>query len=301
MGTPAIAAAALRALLEAGHEVVAVYTRPDKPVGRKQQLSPPPVKLLAAENRIPVFQPKSLRGGEEAERLLGLAPQLIAVVAYGLLLPKDVLALPEYGCINLHVSLLPKLRGAAPIQWAVINGLSETGVSIMQMDEGLDTGDVLAEEKLAIGPNQTAGELMEEAAVLGGRLLIKTVADIGAGRSRPRPQQGEASLAPQLNKTMARLDFTRPARQLHNVTRGCNPWPLAWFVSGGKKIQVLRTKPITASGAPGEVVGQKPLRVCCGEGALELLEVRPEGKNAMSGEQWARGRRLAAGDTILDN
>ena len=298
MGTPAIAEEALDALLSEGHEIAAVYTRADKPVGRKQVLTPPPVKVRAAENRIPVFQPKTLRGGEEAARLSELAPDLIVVVAYGLLLPREILDIPRYGCINLHVSKLPGYRGAAPIQWAVINGETETGLSVMQMDEGMDTGDVLAEEPLAIGPNVTAGELLAEGGKLGGRLLAKTIQDIAAGRATARPQQGQASAAPQLTKAMAEADFTRPAQELHNLARGCNPWPLAWFTSGEKKVQLLRTALHNGQGTAGEVLGENPLVVACGQGALELLEVRPEGKSAMTGAQWARGRRLSAGQNI---
>ena len=298
MGTPAIAEEALDALLSEGHEIAAVYTRADKPVGRKQVLTPPPVKVRAAENRIPVFQPKTLRGGEEAARLSELAPDLIVVVAYGLLLPREILDIPRYGCINLHVSKLPGYRGAAPIQWAVINGETETGLSVMQMDEGMDTGPVLAMELLAIGPNMTAGELLAQAGRLGGRLLAQTIEDIRAGRAKAQPQQGRASGAPQLTKTMAEADFSRPAKELHNLARGCNPWPLAWFQSGGKKVQLLRTALREGHGTPGEVLAENPLLVACGQGALELQEVRPEGKNAMTGAQWARGRRLTAGQQV---
>lgn len=295
MGTPAIAEEALHALLAAGQQVAAVYTRADKPVGRKQQLSPPPVKRLAEARGIPVFQPKTLRGGEEAARLAALAPDLIVVVAYGLLLPPEILAIPKHGCVNLHVSRLPQYRGAAPIQWAVIHGEAETGISVMQMDEGLDTGAVLATLPVDIPPEMTAGELMEKVSRLGGPFLAETLAGIEAGRVVASPQQGPASYAPQLGKAMAALDFGRPAAELHNLVRGCKPWPLAWLMHEGKKLQVLHSAPAEGEGAPGAVLALAPLTVACGGGALALLEVRPEGKNAMTGAQWAMGRRLQPG------
>ncbi len=295
MGTPAIAREALAALLDADHEVLAVYTRADKPVGRKQVLTAPPVKLLAAEQGIPVFQPKTLRGGEETARLAALAPDLIVVVAYGLLLPKEILELPRHGCINLHVSRLPQYRGAAPIQWAVIDGQRETGISVMQMDEGLDTGGVLATLPVEIPPDLTAGELMEKVSRLGGPFLAGTLAEIEAGRAVECLQSGTPSAAPQLNKAMAEVDFAREAAALHNLVRGCNPWPLAWLMQEGKKLQLLRTAPAEGQGEPGEVLCVSPLTVACQTGALALLEVRPEGKNAMTGAQWALGRRLQPG------
>ena len=298
MGTPRIAEISLESLLREGHEVVAVYTREDKPVGRKQVLTAPPVKVRASENNIPVYQPKTLRDGAETQRLANLAPELIVVVAYGLLLPREILDIPTFGCVNLHVSLLPQYRGAAPIQWAVINGEKETGITVMQMDEGLDTGPILAQEKVQIGPDTTSGELLELVASLGGRLLAKTVAGVAGGTLRAVPQSGEGSTAPPLDKKMAELDFKKPAAQLHNLVRGCNPWPLAWFSPEGKKIKVLQAKWLARAGTPGEIVHGNPLTICCGQDALELLHLRPEGKGAMTGAQWATGRRLKPGDRL---
>lgn len=299
MGTPDIARVALATLLSEGHEVAAVYTRADKPQGRKQIVTPPPVKVCAAENRLPICQPATLRRPEAAEELAAFAPDLVVVVAYGLLLPADVLAVPTHGCINLHVSLLPQYRGAAPIQWAVINGEKKTGVTIMQMDEGLDSGPVLSQQEIDIAPDATAGEIFELATAAGARLLAETVAAIEAGTAKATPQQGEVTLAPRLDKAMAELDFTHPASQLHNLARGCNPWPLAWFSHEGKRIKAQRTRQSDLSGdRPGRIISTTPLTVACGEGALVLEYVLPEGSRGMAGTDWAKGRRFKAGDVL---
>ena len=300
MGTPDIAAACLEALYAAGHDICAVYTRRDKPVGRKQVLTPPPVKRVAEAHGTPVFQPRTLRDGGEDERLRALAPDLIVVVAYGCILPPSVLAIPKYGCVNLHVSLLPKYRGSAPVQWAVLNGDAETGVSIMQMDAGLDTGDVLACEKVAIGPEETSGELFDRVTAVGARLLCETLPGIEAGALTPAPQDhAAATAAPMLTKEMAEFRWTDTAAHIHNWVRGMNPWPAAWFVtSGGRKVKVLACRVREKTGAPGAVLDVKPLTVACGEGAVELLRVVPEGSKPMDGAAFAAGLRLKTGDTL---
>ena len=300
MGTPDIAAACLEALYAAGHDICAVYTRRDKPVGRKQVLTPPPVKQVAQAHGTPVFQPRTLRDGGEDERLRALAPDLIVVVAYGCILPPSVLAIPKYGCVNLHVSLLPKYRGSAPVQWAVLNGDAETGVSIMQMDAGLDTGDVLACEKVAIGPEETSGELFDRVTAVGARLLCETLPGIEAGALTPVPQDhAAATAAPMLTKEMAEFRWTDTAAHIHNWVRGMNPWPAAWFVtSGGRKVKVLACRVREKTGAPGAVLAVKPLTVACGEGAVELLRVVPEGSKPMDGAAFAAGLRLKTGDTL---
>ena len=220
MGTPDIAADCLKALYEAGHDICAVYTRRDKPVGRKQVLTAPPVKEVALAHGTPVFQPRTLRDGGEDENIRALAPELIVVVAYGCILPRSVLEAPKYGCINLHVSLLPKYRGSAPVQWAVLNGDAETGVSIMQMDEGLDTGDVLACEKIAIDPEETSGQLFDRVTAVGARVLCETLPAIAAGTLKAEPQAHEnASVAPMLSKEMAEFKLTDSADHIHNCTR----------------------------------------------------------------------------------
>lgn len=297
MGTPDIAAQCLAAILKEGrHEVCGVFTREDKPVGRKQVLTAPPAKQVALAHGIPVFQPKTLRSGEAAEVLRRLAPQLVVVVAYGRILPPDILALPQYGCVNLHVSLLPKYRGAAPIQWAVLNGDAETGVTVMQMDEGLDTGDILCTRRVPIGPNTTGGELFEQVAGVGAALLCEVLGKIEQGDVHPQKQDGAlATLAPPLTKEMARFTFAMPAQKLHNHIRGMNPWPVAYFEHDGKKVKVLKAHPAPGAGAPGTVLAVKPLTVACETGALVLETVVPEGKGPMPGEAWALGRRFAPG------
>ena len=295
MGTPDIAAECLKALYAAGHEICGVYTRRDKPVGRKQVLTAPPVKEVALEHGTPVFQPRTLRDGSEDENIRTLAPELIVVVAYGCILPASVLSIPKHGCINLHVSLLPKYRGSAPVQWSVLNGDPETGVSIMQMDEGLDTGDVLRCERIAIDPEETSGELFDRVTAVGAQVLCQTIPAIEQGRLKPVVQDHEhATLAPMLSKEMAEFHLTDTAEHIHNWVRGMNPWPGAWFVtSGGKKLKVNQCRVAASAGeAPGTVLATKPLTVACGEGAVQLLQVVPEGKKPMEGTAFAAGLSL---------
>lgn len=259
MGTPDIAAESLAALLAAGHEVCAVFTRPDKPVGRKQVLTAPPVKQLAVERGLPVYQPRTLRDGSSDELIRALAPDLIVVVAYGCILPPQLLHIARYGCINLHVSLLPKYRGSAPIQWAVLNGDTRTGVTIMQLDEGVDTGDILLTEPVEIDPNITSGELFEQVSRIGAQTLANAVALLEAGRLTPTPQDhSRATQAPPLTKEMARFDFGWDAARIHNWVRGMNPWPAAYFEYNGKKIKVLQSRPAQnpANAAPGTEIGR---------------------------------------------
>lgn len=301
MGTPDIAAESLEALIEAGHEICAVFTRRDKPVGRKQVLTAPPVKQLAEQHGIPVYQPRTLRDGSSDDVIRELAPDIIVVVAYGCIIPPQLLHVAPYGCINLHVSLLPKYRGSAPIQWAVLNGDERTGVSIMQLDEGLDTGDVLMVEPVEIDAEETSGQLFDRVSALGAKTLVTALEKLQAGQLTPVPQQHElASLAPPLNKDMARFDFTQDAGHIHNWVRGMNPWPVAWFEQGGKRIKVLecRIAKETRSAAPGTVLALKPLTIAAENGAVELLMVTPEGGKPMAGTAWAAGRRLKVGDSL---
>lgn len=301
MGTPDIAAESLEALIEAGHEICAVFTRRDKPVGRKQVLTAPPVKQLAEQHGIPVYQPRTLRDGSSDDVIRELAPDIIVVVAYGCIIPPQLLHVAPYGCINLHVSLLPKYRGSAPIQWAVLNGDERTGVSIMQLDEGLDTGDVLMVEPVEIDPEETSGQLFDRVSALGAKTLVTALEKLQAGQLTPAPQQHDlASLAPPLNKDMARFDFTQDAGHIHNWVRGMNPWPVAWFEQDGKRIKVLecRIAKETRSAAPGTVLALKPLTIAAENGAVELLTVTPEGGKPMAGTAWAAGRRLKVGDSL---
>ena len=300
MGTPDIAEGCLAALYDAGHEVCAVYTRRDKPVGRKQILTAPPVKQLANAHGTPVFQPRTLRDGSETEQIRALAPELIVVVAYGCIIPQEILDIPKYGCINLHVSLLPKYRGSAPIQWSVLNGDAETGVSIMQLDAGLDTGDVLLCKKVAITPEQTSGELFEAVTQVGKKALVEILPEIEAGKLCPQKQDdAKASLAPRLSKEMAEFHFTEDAEHIHNWVRGMNPWPVAWFMHGEKRIKVLESRLAENNGKPaGTVLSTRPLVVACANGAVELCRVVPEGSKPMDGSAWAAGLRLSAGESL---
>ena len=301
MGTPDIAAGSLAALLGAGHEVCAVFTRRDKPVGRKQILTAPPVKQLAQQHDIPVYQPRTLRDGSSDALIEQLAPDIIVVVAYGCIIPPQLLHTAKYGCINLHVSLLPKYRGSAPIQWAVLNGDAETGVSIMQLDEGLDTGDVLMVEPVAIDPEETSGELFDRVSAVGARTLVDALAKIEAGQLTPVPQDhSKATLAPPLSKDTARFAFTEDAAHIHNWVRGMNPWPTAWFEQDGKRIKVseCRLAENPQNAAPGTVLALKPLTVAAQNGAVALLSVTPEGGKPMAGTAWAAGHRLKTGDCL---
>lgn len=299
MGTPDIAAESLRTLIAAGHEICGVFTREDKPVGRKQILTAPPVKQVALEHDLTVFQPKTLRQPEIQQTIRDLAPELIVVVAYGRILPPEVLAIPPKGCINLHVSLLPKYRGSAPIQWSVINGDKETGVTIMFMDEGIDTGDIIKVAPAAIGPEETSDELFERITRLGADTLVEAIEEIREGTATRTPQDhSKATQAPMLTKEMARFTFDRPAQVLHDLIRGMNSWPMAYFEQDGKKVKVPESRVSELSGKPGTVLSLKPLTIACETGSLQLLKVVPEGKKSMEGTAWAAGRRLKNGDSL---
>ena len=300
MGTPDFAAVSLKRLVEDGHELCGVFTQPDKPRNRNK-VTFSPVKEYALSQGLTVYQPTKLRDGTALELVKSLAPELIVVVAYGRILPKDILDVPPLGCVNVHASLLPKYRGSAPINWAMLNGDAETGVSIMQMDEGLDTGDVLYCKKIVIDPEETSGELFDRVTAVGAEALCETIPQIAAGTLTAVPQQHEnATLAPMLNKEMAEFHMTDTATHIHNWVRGMNPWPGAWFItSGGKKLKVMSSRVAAAHGeAPGTVLATKPLTVACGEGAIQLLEVVPEGKKPMDGTAFAAGLRLKTGDSL---
>lgn len=292
MGTPEFAEASLQKLLETDHQIVGVFTQPDKPKGRGYKLVAPPVKELALAHNIPVFQPQKMRDGTALEILQELQPDLIAVVAYGKILPKEILELPRYGCINVHGSLLPKYRGAGPIQWSVINGESVTGVTTMYMGEGLDTGDMILKKETPIGENETYGELHDRLKEIGAQALVETIELIEQGKA-PREVQDDSlsSYAPMLDKQIARLDFTKDAQTLHNLIRGLSPWPVAHTTVDGKLLKVHRAVLADGKGQPGEVINSKKFIVACKEGALELLEVQLEGGKRMKGEDFLRGRK----------
>lgn len=302
MGTPEIAATALEALLSDGFEVVGCFSQPDRPRGRGMVLTPPPVKVLAEERGIPVFQPDTLKDGAVLPILEELAPDVIAVVAYGKILPEYVLSFPKYGCVNLHVSLLPKYRGAAPMQRAVMNGERETGVTTMKMDAGLDTGDILLVEKFPIGEEDTFETVHDTSARIGGALLAKTLRGLFEGSITPIPQDhSAATYADKITKEDAAIDFRLPASVLHARIRGLSPIPLAFTrMPNGKLLKVVSASVTQGRGQAGEILRaeKEGVVVACGEGALLLRTVLPEGKGRMSAADLVRGRQLSLGDVL---
>ena len=300
MGTPDFAVPSLQALIDAGHEVCAVYTQPDKPQGRKQILTAPPVKELALQQGIPVYQPATLKNEGEQAKLRALAPEAIIVVAYGKLLPKAVLDIPPRGCINVHGSLLPRWRGAAPIQWSVIAGDEKAGVTTMQMAEGLDTGDMLLTYETEIGARETAGELFDRLAQAGAELLVRTLVELDS--ITPRPQDDSRSCyAHMLDKQMAVIDWAKSAREIDCLIRGLSPWPVALTTLDGARLKIYAAEPVPGTGRPGEVLVSDPrkgLTVACGAGALALHEVQLVGGKRMKSADFLRGHAIQTG-TIL--
>jgi len=283
MGTPGFAVPCLERLIKDGHEISAAFTQPDKPQGRKMQLTPSPVKVAALAHGISIEQPKRLKGDRQVPELLrGLALDFIIVVAYGNILPQELLDIPRYGCINVHASLLPKYRGAAPVQWAILNGERETGVTTMQMDAGIDTGDMLLQEKIAIPDSMTAGELYDALSDLGAETLSRTLNLLERGSLKLKKQDGtQATHAPMLSKAFSPLDWNRPAQELHNQVRGLNPWPGATMQYESRQLKIHRSR---VAGVP------QGFGMQCGDGNyLELLEVQPVGKKKMTGVDFLRG------------
>lgn len=302
MGTPDFAVPSLQALIDAGHDVCAVYTQPDKPQGRKQILTAPPVKTLALEHDIPVFQPNTLKNEDEQARLRELAPEVIIVVAYGKLLPKAVLDIPPHGCINVHGSLLPRWRGAAPIQWAVIAGDEMAGVTTMQMAEGLDTGDMLLTYETKVGEKETAGELFDRLAQSGAELLTQTLVKLD--EITPRPQDdAQSCYAHMLDKQMAVIDWSKSAHEIDCLIRGLNPWPIALTALSGERLKVFAAEKANGNGEPGTVLEADPkkgLTVACGEGALRLTEIQLVGGKRMKATDFLRGHAIEVGTKLGD-
>lgn len=300
MGTPDFAVPCLQRIIEAGHTVCGVFTQPDKPKGRGYTLMPPPVKVLAEESHIPVFQPKTLRTEEAVDQIKKLAADVIVVVAYGKILPKEILELPPFGCINVHASLLPKYRGAAPIQWAVLNGEKKTGVTTMFMAEGLDTGDMLMKSEIQIRPDETAGELHDELSDLGADLIVKTLHALEEGTLVRIPQDDNlSSYASMLDKSLCNIDWSKPAQQIHNQVRGLSPWPVAITRYQGKTLKIHKSKVVAGTGEPGEWIPGKEFIVCCGNNtALELVIVQAEGGKRMAGTDFLRGHPAAPGTKL---
>ena len=305
MGTPEIAATCLKKLIDDGKEIAAVVTREDKPRGRGNVMTPTPTKVLSLENRIPVYEPKTLRDEAFAELLKEIDPELIAVVAYGKILPISVLEYPKYGCINLHVSLLPKYRGAAPMQRAIMEGESETGVTVMYMAEGLDTGDIISVEKFPIGKEDNFEDIHDRSAEVGGKLLSKTIKDIESGVAVRTPQDDNlATYAAKIEKTDCKIDFSMSAERLDCIIRGTTPIPGAFAYLNGKMLKISKATPVRGSGEAGEVlavdgVGNGSFTVACGDGALLVTSVIPEGKGRMSAGDFVRGRKINVGDKLL--
>ena len=297
MGTPDFAVPSLKRLLADGHEIVAVLTQPDKPRGRKMKLTPPPVKELALAEGFAVYQPETLRDGAIEALLAELQPELIVVVAYGKLLPAYVLDFSPRGCINVHGSLLPRWRGAAPIQWSVIAGDTHAGVTTMQMAEGLDTGDMLLTYKTEIGARETAGELFDRLAEAGAQLLSETISRLDEITPIPQDEQ-LATYAHMLNKEMARIDWSRPAAEIDCLIRGLNPWPVALTTLHGSPMKIYAAAPAEGKGAPGEVLeadDKRGLLVACGAGALRLTEIQATGGKRMAATDYLRGHSVQTG------
>ena len=302
MGTPDYAVKTLEALVSSSHTVAAVFAQPDKPVGRKQILTSPPVKTCAEKYNIPVFQPQSVKNGDALEILKGIAPDVIVVVAYGKILPKEILTLPKYGCVNGHASLLPKYRGASPIQWSIVCGETKTGVTTMLMDEGMDTGDILETTKVEIGEDETAEELFERLSDISADLMVSTLNKLEKGEIAPIPQNhNDATYAPIIKKEMAFLDFKKNACELFNAVRGYYSWPCAYFFLEGKRIKVIKAKvgEKTSKSAGTVTDNNGKLSVACGDGvALDILILQPEGSKIMEAKQYLCGKQIAVGTVI---
>ncbi len=298
MGTPDFAVPSLQALIEAGHEIVGVFTQPDKPKNRGMKLQPTPVKVVALEHDIPVFQPTKLRDGTALETIQGLAPELIVVAAYGRILPQEILDYPKLGCINVHSSLLPKYRGSAPIHWAILNGDAESGVTIMHMALALDAGDIISQTVTPIDPDETVETLHDRLAHMGAKLLVDTVVAIGDGTAVRTPQQEDlVTHAPMLSRALSPMDFTRPARELHNQVRGLIPWPAAVTELNGTRCKIFSTSVLaeTTGKAPGAVIAadKKGLKIACGGGTvLQINELQADGGKRLKAADYLRGHPI---------
>ena len=309
MGTPEIAATVLKSVLASKHEVVAVVTQPDKPKGRGHEMAFPPVKEVALEAGIPVLQPNRAKDEAFIEELKALNPDIILVAAYGKLLPKEILDMPRFGCINVHASLLPKYRGASPIQWAVLNGDEKSGVTIMHMAESMDTGDIIMTEEVTLASDETAGSLHDKLAEIGGPLLI-TAMDALENGSAPRIRQNEeeATHVKMLDKTMGNMDFLRPAEELERWIRGLNPWPTAYTKLNGKMLKLWKAEVISSDRLPKEIRVQEPgcvvsvekdsFGILTGDGILCVRELQLEGKRKMTAEEFLRGFTLEVGTML---
>jgi methionyl-tRNA formyltransferase len=302
LGTPDFAVPSLEALVSAGHQIVAVFTQPDRPKGRGNQISESPVKVMAQKLGLAIHQPERIRRPESAALLRAMIPDLMVVVGYGQIIPQSIIDIPRFGILNVHGSLLPKYRGAAPIQWAIARGETETGVTTMQIDAGLDTGDILLKSKLVIGADETAPELSARLAPLGAELLIRTIAEMEAGTVvREKQNDDEATFAPILKKEDGRIDWSLTARQIYNRLRGFQPWPGAYTTFRGQPLIITWGEPAQESEVAEAAVHLRNRRVFAGCGertALELLEVQPAGKKKMTADSFLNGYKLEEGELL---
>ena len=296
-GTPAFAVPFLRTLLESGEEIVAVITQVDKKRGRDRMPFSPPLKESAMRYGIRVLQPTNIKDPAFFRELSAMKPEIIIVVAYGMILPSSILNLPPYGCVNVHASLLPKYRGAAPIQWALLNGEKKTGMTTMSMNEGLDTGPILLQEETEIADEDNTETLSEKLSDLGVSLLMKTVRGLKDSSLKPLPQVGTPSYAPPLKKEDGRIDWSKGAAEIFNFVRGMYPWPCAYCYFGRERIKIISAKIVQGSGIPGRVekVSKKELRVGTGEGLISIIELQPEGKRPMAASAFLQGRKIREG------
>lgn len=302
MGTPDFAVACLDSLVKAGHEICAVFTQPDKPRGRKMVMTPPDVKVYALENNLTVYQPNTLKDGKTLEIIKTYNPDVIVVAAYGKILPKDIIDYPKYGCINVHGSILPKYRGAAPVQWSVINGEKETGVTTMQMNEGLDTGDMLLIKKTPIELDDTAESVFDRLAKMGGELILETLEQAQKGGLTPIKQDESLSTyAPMLDKNISEIDWSKDSFAVHNLIRGLYSWPIAQTKFFGKKLKIYKSALSELSGDVGEVVSLSPLTIACGDKSVEILELQLEGKKRMDYKSFLLGHHIECGTNILED
>ena len=308
MGTPDFAVPPLVALVKAGYEISAVVTQPDKPKGRGKTLLPTPVKEEAMKHEIPVYQPVKVRDPQFVETLRELAPDMIVVAAFGQIIPKEILDMPQYGCLNIHASLLPKYRGAAPIQQAVIDGEKESGVTIMKMGTGLDTGDMISQSIVPLAADETGGSLFDKLAEDGAELLIRTIPEIVEGRAvyTKQPEESPTPYAAMITKKMGLMDFSKSAEELERLVRGLNPWPSAFTFLNGKTLKVWKCAVEERNGgkdAPGTIfaVDKAGIHVACGKDALVLKEVQLEGKKRMEADAFLRGYQIAEGSLLKDH
>ncbi len=300
MGTPEFAVPTLRLLHASGYEIAGVFTQPDKPVGRSQQLTAPPVKRAALDLGLAIHQPAKIRPSEVFELLKSLQPDAIVIVGYGKIIPQHIIDLPRHGCINLHASLLPKYRGAAPVNWAIVRGETVTGVTTMKIDAGLDTGDMLLRREILIEPDDDAVTLGRKLAEIGAPLMVETLRGLEAGTITPVPQDhSQATLAPILKKEDGLIDWSQPARDIANRVRGLVPWPGAYTRFRGGTLQVWKCRRQNAECRMGELLVQgRSLFAGCGDGAVELLEVQLEGKRRMSAADFVNGARIQPGEKL---